>query len=97
MNIAEKEHQRQVRDLGCIACIVAFDVFSPCDIHHILSGGRRIDEYSVIGLCPRHHRGGESGGKFVSRHPWKARFILEYGTEDELLAKTQQLLNKRII
>lgn len=88
MTKAEIRHQDAVREIGCIACLP--DLWSPAEIHHVLSGGRRKSEYDVIGLCQQHHRGGRNDEHCVSRHPWRKAFEARYGTEAELLAETQR-------
>lgn len=90
MTKSQKAFQDRVRALGCIVCH-GQGVDSPCDLHHLLRGSRRIGEDSVIGLCPMHHRSGLNTEEFVSRHPWRREFEARYGTEDELLQKTREL------
>ena len=92
MKIDEEKFQRRVRELGCIVCLTQGHGRSICDIHHILRGGRRIDEFHVLGLCAPHHRSGVNDKRCVSRHPWKAAFERRYGTEASLLQKTRELL-----
>lgn len=92
MTVAERVFQDRVRGLGCIACLVSLDLRTDGDIHHILSGGRRIGELSVLCLCVSHHRSGLNSKMFVSRHPWKSRFEAAYGTETELLVHTKRLI-----
>ena len=71
---------------GCICCILDGQQPRPTAVHHILSGGRRKGHLFTLPLCdPGHHQGGQAFG-MVSRHPNKARFEAEYGTEHELLA-----------
>ena len=42
--------------------------------------------FKVLPLCFEHHRRG--GDKEpISRHPYKARFVAAYGTEEQLLAE----------
>ena len=96
MTKAESAFQSSVRDLGCIACIVTGVRGTPCDIHHMLDGGRRIGEMDVLGLCPTHHRGGFCGHEFVSRHPYRVAFEKPYRTEQELLALTHRLIARRV-
>jgi hypothetical protein len=91
----EARFQDQVRQLGCIACRQMGIAGSPCDIHHILSGGRRMGEMFVLGLCPRHHRSGADNHAWVSRHPWRVKFEKRYGTEMSLLEKTRELVQRR--
>lgn len=92
MTKAEQAFQDSVRELGCIVCHVHLHTRSDCDVHHLLSGGRRIGEMNVIGLCEKHHRSGANNAGWVSRHPWRVEFVARYGTEESLLAKTNELL-----
>ena len=93
MTKSEKEHQRRVRELGCICCYLLGFPGTPCAIHHLLSGGRRIGEKHVIGLCdPGHHQYPPKGSGKIARHPTRVAFALEYGSEEYLLAETQRLV-----
>lgn len=91
MTKSEKQYQDSVRFLGCICCRLFMNIFSPCEIHHLLRGGRRIGEDYVLGLCQIHHRGQINTPEAVSRHPWRREFEARYGTELELLEKTREL------
>ena len=93
MTLAERQFQTRVRDLGCIACRVMGVFGTPCDIHHILEGGRRMGEMFVLGLCVSHHRSELNNKHIVSRHHWKREFETRYGTELELLERTRELVN----
>lgn len=95
MKKAEAAFQSKVRELGCIACRASLNVFSPCEIHHMLSGGRRRGEMFVLGLCVPHHRGGRDDDECVSRDHNQRRFEAAYGTEESLLAKTRELVRER--
>ena len=84
-------------ELGCIACRSFYHVFEPCQIHHILSGGKRIGHDATIPLCPWHHMGNvirwgsvESmeGFRGPSMALNKRAFVKTFGTEKELLAMT---------
>jgi hypothetical protein len=97
---AERDYQDQVRDLGCILCLLTLRMRNDCDIHHRLSGGRHMGERFVLGLCPSHHRGG-LGGKvsknnplgIMSRGQSQRRFEAHYGmTEAEMQAKQDELI-----
>ena len=90
MTKTEKAFQGRVRALGCIVC-KGEGVDSPAEIHHILSGSRRLGEDYVLGLCQIHHRGQINTVQAVSRHPWRREFEVRYGTEMELLEKTREL------
>ena len=90
VNKEQKRFQDAVRAAGCIVCR-GEGVDSPCEIHHILSGSRRLGEDYVLGLCQIHHRGQINTAEAVSRHPWRREFEARYGTELELLEKTREL------
>lgn len=90
MTKEQKAFQALARDLGCIVC-KGEGVDSPAEIHHILSGSRRLGEDYVLGLCQIHHRGQINTVQAVSRHPWRREFEARYGTEMELLEKTREL------
>lgn len=76
--------------LGCIVCLIQGHPGTPAEVHHILRGGRRIGHLSSIPLCPGHHRG--DGSSKTSRHPWKSRFVADFGTEADLLKRTRRLV-----
>jgi hypothetical protein len=42
---------RELQELGCVACRKLGYVSQP-DIHHLLSGGKRIGDNATIPLCP---------------------------------------------
>lgn len=91
-NAAEAAWMAAVSEF-CIVCYQQYGVKGGAEVHHLKSGDRRMGHLFSIGLCTAHHRGGEGEGRFISRHPWKDRFEAAYGTEAELLAATQQILN----
>ena len=93
--VAEKAWMDSITALGCIACHVDGHPDTPGAVHHILSGGRRMGHMHTICLCqPGHHMDGQQAGK-VSRHPFKARFEAQYGSESDLLDLTQQLVRQK--
>lgn len=100
----------QVKALACICC--AMDDVSqvtPTEEHHLNKFGlmgkqRRGNEYSIP-LCAWHHRGivaeGKNSGwmlyKFGPSFALNKRlFRTTYGTDDELLAKTDQFLEATV-
>jgi hypothetical protein len=91
---AEEEFQSRVRDLGCIACLKSNGMRTDCDIHHILSGGKRKGEMFVLGLCYSHHRSELNNAQVVSRHHWRTAFEKRYGSEASMLALTHELLGQ---
>jgi hypothetical protein len=85
-----QDYMRDIASLGCIVCHKFLHMFSPADAHHILRGGRKIDDYHTIPLCYAHHRSGNKNEDYVSRHPWHTEFEKRYGSEWDLLALTKQ-------
>lgn len=84
MTKAEKKWMDFLSQHGCVICR------SPTEIHHLLSGGRRIGHLHSISLCMIHHRSGRNDS-VVSRHPWRKAFEQKYGTEAQLLEKLRSL------
>jgi Recombination enhancement, RecA-dependent nuclease len=75
----------------------------PCDIHHLLSGGKRVSHDHTVGLCPWHHRGilpeGRRADEFSEVHgPSLAlnqkAFRRRYGDEFELHEIQEALLDR---
>lgn len=90
----EKSWMDRITRMGCIACIVDGHPGTPGAVHHLVEGNRRLGHLFSICLCqPGHHMDGKAKG-VVSRHPDKAAFEKKYGTERELLARTQRELKK---
>ena len=88
---ANKQEQKWITailDYGCCVCKNG-GIFSPAEVHHTEGGSKHL---SAISLCPRHHRGGEDNSLYTSRHPFKARFKVRYGSDEELLAKLRDIL-----
>ena len=94
---AEQEHMDRVRDLGCIICRQQGKGRRPCEIHHVFGktkkakGDFKGSHFYVLPLCFEHHRMG-SDKEPISRHPYKARFVATYGTEESLLNLVDELL-----
>jgi hypothetical protein len=88
----------RLQTIGCLACRKDGVFGVPADLHHPTSGGRRLGDDKVIPLCPWHHRGVTGLAAAILYHhgpslangrkPFEAR----YGTEAELLAETERLL-----
>lgn len=90
----ERAWMDAVTGYGCIVCRGQGRGYVPCAVHHLLDeGGRRMGHLFTIGLCdPGHHKGAPKSSGEISRHPYKARFEAEYGTEEELLEQTRYVL-----
>ena len=85
----EKKHMQQVADLGCIACRKLGHFGTPAELHHISNGtmGKKSDNFSVIPLCPYHHR--TSNESYHLNPLW---FDKTFGTQTELLEEVKQWL-----
>lgn len=86
---AEQQWLSDVAELGCICCRNAGYGYSPAEIHHIRSGqgaGQRADHYSVLPLCPRHHRACYETGFHAAPATWQRL----HGSECELLEQVKQ-------
>lgn len=99
---AEIRRFQALQRLGCIACHV-LGFFSPPDIHHILSGGRRTGHKDTIPLCPYHHRGVITGTMVYpeliygpSLANGSKPFHERFGTQAALLALTNELLETQV-
>lgn len=81
----QRERWEKLRQMGCCIC-GANDV----EIHHAFTGaGGRKNHDLVLNLCAEHHRG-KTGLHGMGR---KA-FTRTYGTEQELLDKSQKMLHE---
>ena len=72
--------------LGCIVC------GRPAEVHHLLHNqgmAQRADDDDAFPLCPEHHR---SGGHGTAIHAGQEAFEDRFGTELELLALTNNLV-----
>ncbi len=78
----------------CIVCYLRHTIRTPAAVHHLLTdGGRRRGHLFTIGLCdPGHHKNPQKGSGKIARHPTKARFEREYGTEEYLLAAQRRII-----
>lgn len=94
-NALEQAWMDRVASAGCIVCWLFHRARRPAEVHHLLSGGRRMGHLYSIPLCVDHHRGGSKDGPFISRHPYKARFEAAYAPELELLDAARSLLGAR--
>jgi hypothetical protein len=83
-----QKYLNEVAELGCIVT----DCSSPACLHHprFASGaGQRSPDWLVIPLCREHHQGE------YSIHGSPALFYKIEGTEQELLARTIEMLWER--
>jgi len=91
MNKSDKRRFSHLRELGCIACS-KFGKFTEPVIHHIRKHtgmSLRPDHQDTIPLCPQHHNMGNE-----SIHLNKKLFEEKFGTEKQLLIKTNMKINE---
>lgn len=90
--VAENRHMAKVADLGCIICRNVYRQHTPVEytaIHHIDGKTKPGVHFLVLPLCGGHH---QTGGEGVALHHNKARWVKEFGTEEELLTEVRALL-----
>ena len=89
---AEKAHLDRVASLGCIICRNEGQGYAPALVHHIRTGmgmRQRNSHFNVMPLCPRHH---QTGGFGVAFHSGSREWQKIHGSELDLLAQVQSLL-----
>jgi hypothetical protein len=91
---AEKAFHDRIAGLGCIACFLDGAFNDQVSIHHIDGRTKPGAHMKVLGLCAGHHQDGTGIPGLVAVHPWKARFELLYGKQEELLALCHELLER---
>jgi len=77
-------------EIGCIVCL-NFGQFAPAHAHHLIDPktGNRISHDATIPLCDPHHVGTD-----LSTHKHKKKFATLFGTDEALLAVTNQLVDE---
>ena len=78
---AERDHMNDVAGLMCLIC------GRPAEIHHVRHGGKR-NHSKCFPLCFDHHRGGGYG---VAIHDGLETWERNFGTEQEMLAKVEEM------
>lgn len=101
MNKADQARVDKFRAVGCIVTRLFHHDYADYDIHHITDCGRRMGNAFVIPLSPWFHRGVVPYGMTERRaylelgptlEKHKREFVERFGTELELLAKTNEIL-----
>ncbi|WP_329768936.1 Ref family recombination enhancement nuclease [Stenotrophomonas maltophilia] len=107
--IAQQQRMDAITEIGCIVCDALGHGFMPCQVHHLLVGGKhgqkRRGHAFTIGLCPWHHVGepmaglshsacADRYGPSYAREP--RRFRQEIGTDDYLLDLQNTLIEKHL-
>lgn len=91
---AEKRFHDQLASLGCIACRLDGNHNPIVSIHHIDGRTKPGAHMRVLPLCAGHHQDGYGIPGLIAVHPYKRRFEDRYGSQYELLAMCEQLLEK---
>ena len=89
---AEKAWMQAIVEHGCIVCKNE-GKFTPAQVHHINGSKKEGCHFETLPLCYYHHQEGSDSEAFTSFHPWRSRFADRYGTESELLAQMQEIIN----
>ena len=90
-NKLERERLATIGNMPCYACYIEGREVA-AEVHHIRSHtgiSCRPSHFATIPLCPSHHRTGK-----VSVHLGKKAFIAKYGTEQEILEKTNREIER---
>ena len=102
---AEAARFAKLKALGCVACRlerIPPDTMEP-QIHHFLSGNKRIGHMATVPLCYWHHNGlpydGVPTAWFLANvgpsfHKHTRQFRAKYGSDAELLAMTDELIGE---
>lgn len=102
---AQLERWRVMQELGCVCCCLDQRTGVPSDIHHVLSGGRRISHSHSLALCSYHHRSVKPSDTLLTDKQFKEmygpaldanpkEFQQRYGTQQELLEIQEALIQK---
>ena len=91
---AEKRFHDQLASLGCIACRIDGNHNPTVSIHHIDGRTKPGAHMRVLPLCAGHHQDGYGIPGLIAVHPYKRRFEDRYGSQYELQAMCEQLLEK---
>ena len=71
------------------------NIYTPPAIHHIEGRTKEGCHKLTIPLCPNHHQYKSNGSIWVSLHgDGRAAFEKAYGSEMELLAQVNELINE---
>lgn len=87
--LKDEQHLANIRKLPCCICGAY-----PSEAHHPREGnvgmGKKSPDHEAIPLCASHHR---TGGYKIAYHAGRKAFHAKYGSHQELLNKTNRMLN----
>ena len=93
---AEKHYWDQLASIvGCLPCAMDGHPNRYVSIHHCEGRTKPGCHRRVIALCSSHHQDGTGPDKdAIAVHPWKKRFEEVYGTQEELMAASEELVSR---
>ena len=95
---ADLARYRKLVDYGCVCCN-ELGIYTPPDMHHVLSGGRRMGNKFTIPLCPYHHRGVKAYWVDAKDGPSLADgskpFEKRWGTQAQLLERVNKAIEAK--
>ena len=93
----ERAHWNLVAELGCLPCAKDGFLNTYVSIHHCDGRTKPGAHMKVLALCAGHHQKGTNinAPHMIAIHPDKRRFQEMYGTQQELMLKTNLLLKKK--
>lgn len=101
---ADRARFEALLKIGCLACLQRVQQYRVPEIHHLLSGNKRRGHQFTVPLCSYHHRRVPIGPFNLTWHrevlgPSLAHqpnsFRAEFGTDEALLARVNELLQRR--
>jgi len=106
-NKAEQARFDKMKEAGiCMACHQRVGMhWQHIEIHHLLSGNKRIGHMATVSLCPWHHRGVYQSGHGHDKDSMTQSlgaslangskpFRAEFGSDAELLAMQNEMLGE---
>lgn len=94
-----KTRYESIVSIGCVVCLQYYGVYSPPEIHHLIGQkyramGKKAKDENTIGLCTYHHRAGCVDHPSI--HVYPDLFNKKFGTQEELLKLTNELISHEI-
>ena len=96
LTVKDKERGKKLIELGCIVCLIHYELFTPTAFHHLDGQTKEGCHQLTIPLCPRHHQHKDNNKPplWFAFHGQRIDFEAAYGTEQELLEKTNELIGE---
>lgn len=85
-------HDMLCHQVGCIACRADGAINDFVSVHHIDGRTKPGAHWLVLPLCAGHHQENTGIPGLIAVHPWKTRFIEQYGQQTDLLHQCIQIL-----